>query len=97
MAVLVYAETQANKIKKASLECVYYGNKVAEILGTECIALILGSADNAGSLGSYGASRVIQINSDSLNDFDSSVYTSVIAQVAEKVTADTVIMAHSST
>lgn len=97
MAVLVYAETQANKIKKASLECVYYGNKVAEILGTECIALILGSAGNAGSLGSYGASRVIQINSDSLNDFDSSVYTSVIAQVAEKVTADTVIMAHSST
>ena len=45
MAVLVYAETQANKIKKASLECVYYGNKVAQILGTECIALVLGSVE----------------------------------------------------
>jgi len=38
MAVLVYAETQANKIKKASKECVFYGSKVANILGTECIA-----------------------------------------------------------
>ncbi len=97
MAVLVYAETQANKIKKASLECVYYGNKVAQILGTECVALILGNADNAGSLGEYGASKVIQISNESLNDFDSSVYTSVITQVADKVGADTVIVAHSST
>ena len=97
MAVLVYAETQANKIKKASLECVYYGNKVAQILGTECIALVLGSADNAGSLGTYGASRVVQIKNDSLNNFDSSVHTNVIAQVAEQVSADTVIVAHSST
>ena len=97
MAVLVYAETQANKIKKASLECVYYGNKVAQILGTECIALVLGSVDNAGVLGTYGASRVIQVNNESLNDFDSSVYTNIIAQVAGKVSADTVVLAHSST
>ncbi|MFT6335204.1 MAG: electron transfer flavoprotein alpha subunit [Saprospiraceae bacterium] len=97
MAVLVYAETQANKIKKASIECVYYGNKVAQILGTECVALVLGSADNAGSLGTYGASKVIQINNESLNNFDSSVYTGVIAQVAEQISADTVIVAHSST
>lgn len=97
MAVLVYAETQANKIKKASLECVYYGNKVAQILGTECIALVLGSADNAGGLGAYGASRVIQINNDLLNDFSSSVYASVIVQVADQISADTVIVAHSST
>jgi electron transfer flavoprotein alpha subunit len=97
MAVLVYAETQANKIKKASIECVYYGNKVAQILGTDCIALVLGSAENAESLGKYGANRVIQINSDSLNDFDNSVHTNVIAQVADQVSADTVIVAHSST
>ena len=97
MAVLVYAETQANKIKKASIECVYYGNKVAQLLGTECIALVLGSVDNAGNLGTYGASKVIQINNETLNDFDSCVHTSVIKQVADKISADTVIVAHSST
>ncbi|MFT4534807.1 MAG: electron transfer flavoprotein alpha subunit [Saprospiraceae bacterium] len=97
MAVLVYAETQANKIKKASLECVYYGNKVAQILGTECIALVLGSAENPGRLGAYGASKVIHINNEVLNDFDSAVHTSVIAQVADQISANTVILAHSST
>ena len=97
MAVLVYAETQANKIKKASLECVYYGNKVAQILGTECVALVLGSAENPGSLGIYGASKVIHIDKEILNDFDSSVHTSVIAQVADQISADTIVLAHSST
>ena len=97
MAVLVYAETQANKIKKASLECVYYGNKVAQILGTECVALVLGSASDAGNLGLYGASKVVQVNDASLDSFDSSVHSDVIAQVADKISADTVILAHSST
>ena len=97
MAVLVYAETQANKIKKASLECVYYGSKVAQILGTECVALVLGSASEAGDLGVYGANRVVQVGDARLDAFDSAVYSNVIAQVADKESADTVIVAHSST
>lgn len=97
MAVLVYAETQGNKIKKAALECVYYGKKVAEAEGSKCIALVLGSAEGAGSLGEYGADRVIQISNDSLDSFDSMVHTSVIGQVAESIGANTIIVAHSST
>jgi len=97
MAVLVYAETQANKIKKASKECVYYGSKVAGILGTECIAVVLGSADDAGALGTFGANRVVQVSDASLDSFDSGVHTNVVAQVADKVSADTIIVAHSST
>lgn len=97
MAVLVYIEAQANKIKKASLECVFFGNKVAGLLGTDCIALVLGSAENAGDLGTYGASRVLQVADKSLDSFDSKVHTNVVAQVAEKVNADTIILAHSST
>ena len=96
MAVLVYAETQGNKIKKAALECVFYGKKIAEAEGSTCIALVLGSADEAGALGEYGADRVIQIPDASLNAFDSLVFTSVIGQVAEQVNANTVVVAHSS-
>lgn len=97
MAVLVYAETQGNKIKKAALECVYYGKKVAEKEGTTCIALVLGSAKNAGGLGEYGADRVIHISDSVLDDFDSMVHTSVIGQAVEAVNATTIIVAHSST
>ncbi len=97
MAVLVYVETQGNKIKKASLECVYYGKKVAEAGGSSCIALVLGSAENVSNLGEYGADRVIQISDSALDSFDSMVHTSVIGQVAEVVSANTIIVAHSST
>lgn len=97
MAVLVYAETQGNKIKKAALECVFYGKKVADIEGTTCVALVLGAADNAGDLGEYGADKVIQVSDSRLNDFDSMVHASVIAQVSESVDASTIIVAHSST
>jgi len=97
MAVLVYAETQGNKIKKAALESVFYARKVADILGSECVALVLGGADSAGSLGQYGAHKVIQQSDVSLDAFDSAVHTDVIAQVAEQVGADTIIVAHTST
>ena len=96
MAVLVYAETQGNKIKKAALECVFYGKKVAELEGTSCVALVLGSASNAGALGEYGADKVVQISDSILDDFDSMVHTSVIGQVADSVGANTIIVAHSS-
>jgi len=97
MAVLVYAETQGNKLKKAALECVFYGKKVAEAEGSTCIALVLGNAENAGGLGEYGADRVIQIANEGLDDFDSLVHTAVIAQVAESVDAKTIVVAHTST
>jgi len=97
MSVLIYAETQGGKLKKAACESVYYGRKVAEVLGTDCVALVLGDANDPGTLGTYGAQRVVQISDSKLNDFDSGVHTSVIAQVAEQVGADTIIVAHSST
>ena len=97
MAVLVYAETPGNKIKKAALECVFYGKKVAEAEGSECVALVLGNATDAGVLGEYGADRVIRVSDDKLDSFDSKVYTSVIGQVSESIAANTIILAHSST
>ena len=97
MAVLVYAETQGNKIKKAALECVFYGKKVADAEGTDCVAVVLGSADGVGELGKYGADRVIQITDSSLDQFDSMVHTSVVGQIAKNIDAKTVVLAHSST
>lgn len=94
--VLVFVENQKGKFKKSAFEVVTYGKKVAEAMGTECVALVFGSAD-AASLGTYGASKVYQIENDQLNHFDSQVYTSVIAQAASKVGAKVVILSHSST
>ncbi len=96
MAVLVYAESLTGSIKKSALEAVTYGKLAADALGTECIALTIGKADGAASLGQYGASKVYNVSTAD-NNFDSQVYAAVVADAAQKLGADTVVFSHSST
>ncbi len=95
--VLVYAESPKGSIKKSALETVGYGHKVAQAMGTECVALTLGTADNAAQLGQYGASKVYQVSNETLNNFDSQSFTTVIADAAKQLGATVVIVSHSST
>ncbi len=94
--VLVYAESPNGKLKKSAFETVTYGQKVAQAMGTECVALTLGNVENAGQLGIYGASKVGQIADDKLNHFDSQLYTTAIAAAAQQLGASVVIVGHSS-
>lgn len=95
--VLVFAETQNGKFKKAAYELATYARKTADALGTDAAALVLGTAEGAEELGKYGVSKVYHIASEQLDQFDSQVYTSVIAAAADKVGANTVILGHTST
>ena len=96
--VLVFAETPGGHIKKAAHEAVTYGAKAAQALGTECVALTLGShIADAGSLGANGAKKVLNVADASLNQMDSAVYANVIAQVAKQLGAQLVILSHTST
>ncbi|MEM1327501.1 MAG: electron transfer flavoprotein subunit alpha/FixB family protein [Bacteroidota bacterium] len=95
--VLVFAEHTKGTFKKAAFEAVTYGVKTAQALGTDCVALVLGEADNAGQLGTYGVSKVYHIASDHLTQFDSQTYTAAITQAAEQLGADVVVLSHSST
>ena len=95
--VLVYAESPGGELKKAAFEAVTYGKKTAEALGTECVAVTLGSnVADAGQLGKYGASKVLNIASANLDNFDSQLYAKAIAMAAEQTGADTVIVSHTS-
>jgi electron transfer flavoprotein alpha subunit len=93
--VLVYIDQADQEIKKASFEAISYGTAVAKQLGTQAEALILGNVqDDLASLGKYGASKVHQINNPSLNQFDTRVHASVIAEAAKTLGATVVIFAH---
>ncbi len=94
--VLVYAENSDGKFKKAVLETVSYGKKTADLMGTECVALVLGNVDDAGQLGKYGASKVIQVNNDALANFDSQTYSKAISAVAENLGAQVVLLNQNS-
>lgn len=95
--VLVLAEHQNGKFKKAAYEAVYYASQTAGILGTDSAVLVLGEASDMEKLGNYGATKVLHLNDARLNQFDSQVYTAVIAQVIEQQSAQAFILNHSST
>jgi len=95
--VLVYVDSPKGQLKKSAFEAVTYASKTAQVLGTECVALTLGTVNDAGQLGTYGASKVYNVAADSLNSFDSQTYTAVIANAAQQVGASTIIVSHSST
>ncbi|MFN0213765.1 MAG: electron transfer flavoprotein subunit alpha/FixB family protein [Saprospiraceae bacterium] len=95
--VLVFAESTRGQLKKAAFEAVTYGSKVAELLGTNCAALTLGTVKDAGELGRYGASRVLSLSDSAFDQFDSQSFTAAIAEVAKNNNASVVVLSHSST
>lgn len=95
--VIVVAETSDGKVRKSALEGVYYGSKVAEMLGTKCAALILGPCTDGGRLGMFGASEVLHVENEKLSSFDSQVFSKVIVSVANDKNARVVLLPDSST
>lgn len=94
--VLVFVDNQDGKFKKADFEAVSYGTAIANSLGTECNALVLGSTQNPGTLGEYGATCVFHVDDQRLDAFDSQVFANVITQVAKQNNASVVVLKHSA-
>jgi len=94
MSVLVYIDQKNGQAKKASLEAATYAAKVANQLGTNAVALFLGTADASSleTIGSTGVTKVLHTNDEKFNNFDSGVFTKAIVEAAEKEGADTVII-----
>lgn len=96
MSVLIFIDTaEDGHVKKASLEALSYGVKIAEQLGSTAEGVVLGSvtADLA-SLGKYGVKKIHHVSNESLNHFDAQVDTNVIAQVVEKTGAKVVVFSN---
>lgn len=96
MSVLIFIDTaEDGHVKKASLEAMSYGAKIAEQLGTTAEGIVLGktSADLA-SLGKYGVKKIHHADSEALNHFDAQVYTKVIAQAAEAAGAKVIVFSN---
>ncbi|OQY04363.1 MAG: electron transfer flavoprotein subunit alpha [Bacteroidetes bacterium 4572_117] len=96
MSVLTYTENWDGKFKKSTYELLSYANEIAKKAGTELIALTIGEVDNEElkSLGNYGASKVLVVKNEKLNDFIAKSYSSAISQVAQAQDAKFVIFAN---
>jgi electron transfer flavoprotein alpha subunit len=94
MSVLAIIELSEGKIKKASYEAAYYASKVAESLGTDAVAVALGtsSADELANLGNYGIKKVHHAADARFDTFDSKAFTKAIADAANAAGASVVVL-----
>lgn len=97
MSVLIFIDTADGHVKKASLEAMTYGAKVAEQLGTSAEGIVLGAAkDDLASLGKYGVKKIHHVPNDSLNHLDAQVYANVMAQVVQASGATVVVFSNNA-
>jgi len=97
MSVLIFVDHTDGHVKKASHEALSYGAKIAGQMGTTAEAVVLGSVnDDLAALGKHGIKKIHQVQNNNLQQFDSQVYTKVIAQVAEQTGAKVIIFSNNS-
>jgi electron transfer flavoprotein alpha subunit len=95
MLVLVFIDVAEGHVKKASLEAMSYGAKLAEQLGTTAEGLVLGSVtEDLAALGKYGVKKIHQVSNETLNHFDAQVFTKVIAQAVESTGAKVIVFSN---
>jgi electron transfer flavoprotein alpha subunit len=90
MSVLVYTEIAKGKIKKASLEAVNYGSRIAAQMNTTVTAVIIGDADLS-DLGKAGAKKVLKLKNDKLSDMNGQYLTAAIEQAANAENSTVII------
>jgi electron transfer flavoprotein alpha subunit len=94
MTILVFAEQRDGKIKKSSFEAVSAATGLAKQLGAECVALVVGHGvtASAAELGTCGATKVLAVDSPSLEKYSLQVWESAIVQTARNINAAVVIL-----
>jgi len=86
MSLWVIAEQRNGKLRKATLEALSEGKRVAEKLGVPCEAVIVGSGVKglAEEIGKYGASKVYVVDSPELENYNPIAYSRAIADLVKE-------------
>jgi electron transfer flavoprotein alpha subunit len=96
MSVLILAEASNGKLKKSSLEAIYYGSQIAKQMALESIVISLGSIDDNQLVetGKLGATKVLKASDERLNHFEPQLFTKVILAAVEETQAKVIIFSH---
>ncbi len=98
MSVIVYTENWDGKFKKFTFELASYASGLAEKLGMEVTAVSIGKVedDELKKLGNYGIRRVLKAENGAVDQFDTKIYSKIIADAAEKENAELIVMANNN-
>jgi electron transfer flavoprotein alpha subunit len=95
MSVLIFIDHADGHVKKASLEAISYGVKLAESIGQPAEGILIGTlGEDPAGLGIYGLKKIHQANGDQLNVLDSGLYCRLVAEAAQKAGAKIIIFPH---
>lgn len=91
--VLVYIEMNKGRVKKASLECVNYAAKIAELTNSSVTALV-NNADAAQleEIGKAGATKILSVKNDKLNS-DGMLVSAAVEQAAKAENVKVIVFA----
>ena len=95
MSVIVYIESEGNKIKKASLEAVSYAKKISESLNKDLIAVSFNLSDFL-ILNNYGVDKLYNILNDKLKVFEVNSYSNNLFELLNKLKAEIVVITSSA-
>jgi len=92
--ILVFIEQRDGKIRKASLEALSEGARLGAASGKPVTAALVGSgiADQAASLGAYGASKVFVVDAPAYALYSSEGYAAALAACAAQADPDVVLL-----
>lgn len=94
MSVLVYTEINKGKVKKASLEAVNYGAKIAELTGSSVTAFVANAdAAQLEEIGKAGAKKILSVKNDALKGADSTLICAAVEQAAKAEGAKVIVFA----
>jgi len=92
--VLVFCEQRDGILQKVSLELLGEGKKLADSLGQNLVALLLGHEikDQCQNLIQHGAKEVIFVDDEALKDYMTEPYTKAMTEVLNETNPEIVLM-----
>lgn len=95
MSVLIFIDHAEGHVKKASLEALSYGAKIAEQLGVAAEGVLLGTVtEDLAVLGKYGVKKIHQAGQEILNHPDTQVYARIVSEIATATGATVLVFAN---
>ena len=95
MSVIVYIESEENKIKKASLEVVSYAKKISESLKKDLIAVSFNLTDFS-ILNNHGVDKLYNILDEKLKVFEVNAYSNNLLNLFNKLKPEIVVITSSA-
>jgi electron transfer flavoprotein alpha subunit len=83
--ILVFIEERQGSVKKASLEALAHGRKLADILGESVVAFWAGPAAPPADLAHYGGDRICWARHTQLETYSTEAYSAALHQVTRDV------------